>query len=222
MKRSSLPLDAAAVSAALRSAAATGVPEQPAGPPTLRRAGATLVTETRRRATPVGSPRGEAVLDFRILGPLEVRHDGRAGELGGPRNRALLAALLLRAGEPVSGDALTDAVWGEEAAPTASRALQVQVSRLRSALGPAAERLETVGGGYRLRVEPGELDADRFELACRRGAELPPREAAAVLREALAMWSGPVLADQCYHPWAHAEIRRLEELRALALEDRVG
>jgi predicted ATPase/DNA-binding SARP family transcriptional activator len=162
------------------------------------------------------------VLDFRILGPLEVRHDGRALELGGPRNRALLAALLLRAGEPVSADALTDAVWGEEAAPTASRALQVQVSRLRSALGPAAERLETVGGGYRLRVEPGELDADRFELACRRGAELPPREAAAVLREALAIWGGPVLADQRYHPWAQAEIRRLEELRALALEDRVG
>jgi predicted ATPase/DNA-binding SARP family transcriptional activator len=161
------------------------------------------------------------VLEFRILGPLEVRHDGRALELGGPRSRTLLAALLMRAGEPVPADALAQAVWGDEAAPSTASALQVQVSRLRSALGPAAERLETVGGGYRLRVEPGELDADRFELACRRGAELPPREAAAVLREALAMWSGPVLADQRYDSWAQPEIRRLEEMRALALEDRV-
>jgi predicted ATPase/DNA-binding SARP family transcriptional activator len=161
------------------------------------------------------------VLEFRILGPLEVRHDGRALELSGPRSRALLAALLVRAGEPVPGDALAQAVWGDEAAPGATKAVQVQVSRLRSALGPAAERLETVEGGYRLRVAPGELDADGFELACRRGAELPPAEAAAVLREALAMWSGPALADQRYHEWAQPEIRRLEELRALALEQRV-
>jgi predicted ATPase/DNA-binding SARP family transcriptional activator len=161
------------------------------------------------------------VLEFRILGPLEVRHDGRALELSGPRSRALLAVLLVRAGEPVPRDALAQAVWGDEAAPGATKAVQVQVSRLRSALGPAAERLETVEGGYRLRVEPGELDADRFELTCRRGAELPPAEAAGALREALAMWSGPVLTDQRYHAWAQPEIRRLEELRALALEDRV-
>jgi predicted ATPase/DNA-binding SARP family transcriptional activator len=161
------------------------------------------------------------VLEFRILGPLEVRHDGRVVDLGGPRNRTLLAALLVRAGEAVGGDTLMEALWGDDAPETAAKALQVTVSRLRRALGPVADRLETVAGGYRLAVQPGELDADRFEQACRRGAELPPREAAAVLREALAMWSGPVLADQRYEPWAQAEIRRLEELRALTVEERV-
>jgi predicted ATPase/DNA-binding SARP family transcriptional activator len=157
------------------------------------------------------------VLEFRILGPLEVWHDGRALDLGGPRGRALLAALLVRAGEPVSADVLMHDLWGEES----GKRLQVTVSRLRQALGPAAARLETVAGGYRLAVEPGELDADRFEQACARGAELPPREAAAVLREALALVRGPVLADHRYEPWAQAEIRRLEEMEALAVEKRV-
>jgi DNA-binding SARP family transcriptional activator len=83
------------------------------------------------------------------------------------------------------------------------------------------ERLHTVGSGYRLHVEPGELDADRFEQLYRRGAELPAREAATVLREALALWRGPVLADLRYEAWAQPEIRRLEELRALAIEDRI-
>ena len=121
----------------------------------------------------------------------------------------------------MNADELVEALWGDDAPPTATKALQVTVSRLRRALGPAADRLETAGGGYRLRVEPGELDADRFEQACRRGGELPPREAAVVLREALALWRGPALADQRYEAWAQAEIRRLEDLRALAIEERV-
>ena len=121
----------------------------------------------------------------------------------------------------MSADELVEALWGDDAPPTATKALQVTVSRLRRALGPAADRLETAGGGYRLRVEPGELDADRFEQDCRRGADLPPREAAVVLREALALWRGPALADQRYEAWAQAEIRRLEDLRALAIEERV-
>jgi predicted ATPase/DNA-binding SARP family transcriptional activator len=161
------------------------------------------------------------VLEFRILGPLEVWHDGGALALGGPRSRALLGALIVRAGEAVASDALAQALWGDDAPPSAGKALQVQVSRARRALGPAADRLQTVGSGYRLHVAPGELDADRFEQLCRRGAELPAREAATVLREALALWRGPVLADLRYEPWAQAEIRRLEELRALAIEDRV-
>jgi DNA-binding SARP family transcriptional activator len=161
------------------------------------------------------------VLEFRILGPLEVWHAGRALELGGPRSRALLGVLLVRAGESVASEALAQALWGDDAPPTAAKALQVQVSRARRALGPAADRLQRVGSGYRLHVAPGELDADRFEQLCRRGAELPAREAATVLREALALWRGPVLADLCYEAWAQPEIRRLEELRALAIEDRV-
>ena len=161
------------------------------------------------------------MLEFRILGPLEVWHDGRALELGGPRSRALLGALLVRAGEAVASEALIQALSGDDAPPSAGKALQVQVSRVRRALGPAADRLQTVAGGYRLRVAPGELDADRFEQLCRRGAELPAREAATVLREALALWRGPVLDDLRYEAWAQAEIRRLEDLRALAIEDRV-
>ena len=161
------------------------------------------------------------MLEFRILGPLEVWHDRGALELGGPRSRALLAALLVRAGEPVTGEALAQALWGEDASRTAAKALQMQVSRLRRALGPAADRLQTVGSGYRLHVAPGELDADRFEQLCWRGAELPARQAATVLREALALWRGPVLADLRYEAWAQPEIRRLEDLRAVAIEDRV-
>jgi len=109
-------------------------------------------------------------LEFRVLGPLEVRHSDTAMELGGPRIRALLTVLLAHAGEPVAADVLTQALWGEEAPPAALRVLHVNVSRLRRALGPAAGRLETVGGSYRLHVEPGELDAERFERDCARAA----------------------------------------------------
>jgi predicted ATPase/DNA-binding SARP family transcriptional activator len=165
------------------------------------------------------------VLEFRILGALEVRHDGRAVELGGPRPRALLAALLARAGEPVGADELIQALWGEEAPPTAGKALQVHVSRLRRALGPAAERVETAGGGYRLLVGLDELDADRFEHGYERGRELltagDAGKAARSFRDALALWRGPALADVRYEPWAQPETRRLEELRALAIEERV-
>src|SRR5262245_41039733 len=132
-----------------------------------------------------------SVLEIGILGPLEVRHDGRALDLGGPRGRALLGALIVHGS--LSADALSDALWGDAAPPTATKALQVAVSRLRRALGPAADRIETAGGGYLLHVEPGELDADRFEQACRRGADLPAREAADVMREALALWRGPAV-----------------------------
>jgi predicted ATPase/DNA-binding SARP family transcriptional activator len=162
------------------------------------------------------------VLEFRILGPLEVWHGGCAIELGGPRSRALLGVLLVRAGEFVASEALVQALWGEDAPPGATKALRVQVSRARRALGAAADRLQTVGSGYELHVAPGELDADRFEQLCRRAAELPPREASTVLREALSLWRGPVLGDLRYEAWAQVEIRRLDELRALAVEDRVG
>jgi predicted ATPase/DNA-binding SARP family transcriptional activator len=165
------------------------------------------------------------VLDLRILGPLEVRHDGRVVELGGPRGRALLAVLLVHRGEPVAADVLAQALWGDEAPPTAAKALQVSVSRLRRALGPAAERLETAAGGYRLVVERDEVDADRFETGYERGRELlgagHPAAAAAALRGALALWRGPPFADLRYEPWAQAEIQRLEELRAAGLEDRI-
>jgi predicted ATPase/DNA-binding winged helix-turn-helix (wHTH) protein len=152
---------------------------------------------------------------------LEVRHGERAVEPGGPRIRALLAMLLVHAREPVTADVLVQSLWGDEAPPSAAKALQVSVSRLRQALGPAADRLETVGRGYRLRVEPGELDAERFERMYESARALSAVEAAGALRGALALWRGPALADVRYEPWAQPEIRRLEELRAVAIEARI-
>jgi predicted ATPase/DNA-binding SARP family transcriptional activator len=161
------------------------------------------------------------VIGFGVLGPLDVRVEGREVDLGGPRQRSLLAALLLHAGRPVSADALAQMLWGNEAPPSAAKALQVTVSRLRGALGAAGDRVETVAGGYRLHVAPGEVDAERFERAYDRARGLAPAAAADVLRDALALWRGPALADVRYEPWAQGEIRRLEELRAAAIEDRV-
>jgi DNA-binding SARP family transcriptional activator len=162
------------------------------------------------------------VIAFGVLGPLDVKVEDRPVDLGGPRQRALLAALIVHAREPVSAEALAQMLWGDEAPPTAAKALQVNVSRLRAALGAAGDRVETVSGGYRLRLEPDELDAERFEQAYERGRALAPTDAAPALRDALALWRGPALADLRYEPWAQGEIRRLEELRAAAVEDRVA
>ena len=102
-------------------------------------------------------------LEFRILGPLEVSLDGRAVPLGGKKQRALLALLLLHANEALSSDRLIDELWGESPPETVTTMLQVYISRLRKALG--AERIVTRAPGYLLHVEPGELDLERFRLA---------------------------------------------------------
>src|SRR5436309_1434632 len=101
-------------------------------------------------------------MEFRILGPLEVVSDGRALDLGGHKQRTLLALLLLQANRVVSSDRLIDALWEERPPGTATKALQVHVSQLRKLVG--RERLETRAPGYLLRVEPDELDLARFEL----------------------------------------------------------
>jgi DNA-binding SARP family transcriptional activator/predicted ATPase len=162
-----------------------------------------------------------ARVDLRILGPLEVIADGDSIPLGGPRERVLLVALLLRAREPVAPDVLVQALWGEEASATARKALQVHVSHLRGRLGTAAERLVTTPAGYRLDVAPHECDAGRFEALCARAAALEPAAAAQSLAEALSLWRGPALADLRYESFLQPEIARLEELRWTALEDRM-
>src|SRR5215217_1369875 len=101
-------------------------------------------------------------MEFKVLGPLEVRRDGRALELPGGKPRAVLAVLLLHANEPVSAERLAVALWGEDAPARAPRTVQVYVSRLRKALGEK-EMLTTSRAGYRLRVQPRELDLERFE-----------------------------------------------------------
>jgi DNA-binding SARP family transcriptional activator len=147
-------------------------------------------------------------MEFLILGPLEVLEDGRQLDLGGAKQRALLAILLLHANEVVSADRLIDAIWEEAPPETAQKALQVYVSQLRKALGK--DRLATKAPGYRLRVAEDELDLDRFQ----RLAEKRPREA-------LTLWRGPPLAEFSYQRFAQAEIARLDELRLACLEQRI-
>jgi YVTN family beta-propeller protein len=162
-------------------------------------------------------------MDYRILGPLEVVDDGRQLALGGTRQRALLTILLLHANEVVSTDRLVEEIWGENRPETGPKALQVAVSQLRKTLPPSADgRLATRAPGYVLRVEPGELDRDRFERLVAEGAREPDAEKrAASLREALALWRGPPLADLAYESFAQPAIAHLEEERLAALEERI-
>jgi DNA-binding SARP family transcriptional activator len=157
--------------------------------------------------------------EFRILGPLEVSDETGLLPLGGQKQRALLAMLLLDAGRVVSTDRLIDALWGEQPPRTASTSLQNFVSQLRKLLGP--EVLETKAPGYRVRLPPRSLDLDRFRLLTEEAREGDPEERAATLREALALWRGPPLADFAFEAFAQAEIARLEELRLATLEDRL-
>jgi DNA-binding SARP family transcriptional activator len=158
-------------------------------------------------------------VDYRILGPLEVIDGGRSVPLGGPKQRSVLALLLLRANEVVGTDTLIDRLWGERPPATAAKVLQVQIWRLRKTLG--ADALVTRRPGYMLSIDVEELDLSRFErlVADARGAA--PAVAAAKLREALAIWRGTPLADLAHEDFAAAEIARLEELRIVAVEERV-
>ena len=158
-------------------------------------------------------------MEFRLLGPLEVVEHDRSLALGGARQRALLAALLLHANEVVSIDRLIDALWAQSPPPTAAKAVQVYVSRLRKEFGEG--RLVTRAPGYVLRVERSELDLGRFEqlLSEARGAD--PATAPQKLRRALALWRGPALSDLAYEPFLQTEIARLEELRRAALDQRI-
>ena len=160
---------------------------------------------------------------FNILGLLEVGDASKEIPLPRGKERALLAALLIRANAPVSSDRLIDDLWGERPPEHAAKTVQVYVSRLRKALG--SERLTTTPAGYVLRVGEDELDASEFErLACE-GREAfeadDAKRAAALLRGAQTLWRGPALADFRFEPFAQAEIRRLEELRAGARADLV-
>jgi predicted ATPase/DNA-binding SARP family transcriptional activator len=158
-----------------------------------------------------------------MLGPLEVTVDGRQINLGGRRQRALLALLLLHANTVVSRHRLIDGMWGEEQPPSASESLDAYLYRLRKIIGP--DRLPRRAGGYVVRVEPGELDVDDFDrlVASARQATNACDTARAVraLAAALALWRGPPLADLSDEPFARTEITRLEQARLSALEDRI-
>jgi DNA-binding SARP family transcriptional activator len=158
-------------------------------------------------------------VQFRILGPLEVVDEHGALALGGQKQRALLALLLLHAGVAVSVDRIVDQLWGEEPPRTATTSLQNLVSQLRKLLG--AELLVTKPPGYALLIEPDELDLTRFERLVAEARRLEPEERAHRLHDALALWRGTPLADLAYETFAQPEIQRLEELRLDALEQRL-
>jgi DNA-binding SARP family transcriptional activator len=158
-------------------------------------------------------------MEFRLLGPLEVVERDSALAVGGGKQRALLAVLLLRANEVVSTDRLLDDLWGSSPPATAAKSIQLYVSRLRKEIGEG--RLVTRPPGYVLRVERSELDVARFEQLVGEARVADPERAARKLREALGLWRGWPLADLAYEPFAQAEIARLEELRLDALELRV-
>ncbi len=167
------------------------------------------------------------MIDYRILGPLEVSADGRVIEVGGPRLRALLVILLLRANQSIPRDVLVHELWGEQPPAGAQHSLDVYVSRLRKALDAAANGsvVVTRPGAYSLRLAEGQLDARRFERLVEQGraalAGNAPGQAAAKLRAALELWRGQALADLANGPGPRVEAARLEELRLGAMEDRI-
>ena len=167
-------------------------------------------------------------MDFRLLGPLEVFDGGRAVVIGGGKRRSLLALLLLHGNEVVSADRLIDELWGERPPPTAAKGLQVYVSQLRKELQNGSDRdgdvLVTRAHGYllvsALTMSTSALRAlgERRRARARRGRT---RRAAQRLRQGLALWRGPPLADFIYEGFAQQEIARLEELRLVAIEQGV-
>jgi peptide/nickel transport system substrate-binding protein len=163
-------------------------------------------------------PRYARRVEFAILGPVEVRHDGDTVPVGGPKQRALLAMLLLADGTPVSRDALIEGLWGERPPATAGQTLDSYLSRLRRTLG--SDRIERRPPGYALRVAPDELDRGRFERLVADAREDPdPRRAVTTLQEALGLWRGPALADLRCEPFADGVPEQLDGRRLAAVED---
>jgi DNA-binding SARP family transcriptional activator len=166
-------------------------------------------------------------MEFRILGSMEVLDEARPLALPAGRGRALLALLVLHAGEAISAERLIDELWGEHPPATASTVVQGHVSRLRQVLEPGRDKgepsmlLRTVATGYLLAIEPDAVDANRFKrlLDQARGATLTVRSA--MLADALGLWRGPALTDFTYEPFAQRAITALEELRLAALEERI-
>jgi DNA-binding SARP family transcriptional activator len=166
---------------------------------------------------------GGRVVDLRVLGPLDACIDGAWVSLGAPKQRALLVHLLLHANKAVSIERLIDELWPVEPPETARHAIQVYVSRLRKALG-SPERIAARSNSYAMRLEPGELDLDRFrslveEARAQLGEE--PAAAARALREALSLWRGRALADLDSEPAVRDVVLDLEEERLEATELRI-
>lgn len=163
-------------------------------------------------------------LRLRVLGEITAARDGAAVDLGGRRQRAVLAALVVLRGQVVPAERLADCVWGPNSPANPAGALQAYVSHLRRRLQPEAGArqrdgiIASAGSGYVLRLAPEAVDAWCFERAVESAAGLPPSDAVRVLDDALRLWRGPAYADYAGEPWTEAEITRLTELRAVARE----
>jgi WD40 repeat protein/DNA-binding SARP family transcriptional activator/class 3 adenylate cyclase/tRNA A-37 threonylcarbamoyl transferase component Bud32 len=160
-------------------------------------------------------------MQFRILGPLEVEAGAGPLPLGGPKQRAVLAHLLIRANELVPADTLIDEIWGDEPPSAVRSTLQGYVSHLRRAIGH--DRILSQTPGYRLKLDPSELDSIRFDTLlkdARRALPKDPGVAASVLDEALQLWRGSPLSDVAQERSLLAEAARLDELRLVATEER--
>ena len=161
------------------------------------------------------------VVDLRVLGPLQATTTAGPAALGGPRQRTALGLLVARVGVVIQAETLIDELWGEDSTSGARSTLQTLVSNLRCALGGG---IEMAGGGYRMTIEPGRVDAVRFDVMVRKAAALvdtDPRSVDRLVGDALALWCGPPYADTCGAASLAVECRRLEEARLRALELRI-
>jgi DNA-binding SARP family transcriptional activator/tetratricopeptide (TPR) repeat protein len=155
------------------------------------------------------------LVEFRVLGPLELHAGGRSIDLGGPRQRRILAALLLHPNQVVSMARLGAVGWDTDPPATAGQQVRNRIGALRAILTRVGCFIDTVEDGYRLRLNPGELDAQRFAELVERGRATADTR---VLREALGLWRGPVL-DGLECPALAAEVEQLVEQRLTAWED---
>jgi len=161
-------------------------------------------------------------MQFRVLGPLEVDAGSGPIALGGPKQRAVLAHLLLRSNQLVPSATLIDELWGDEPPETARNTLQTYMSHLRKALGEG--RLIGRSPGYVLSVDPSELDSSRFDDLVREAKKalaVDPSVGISLLDDALALWRGPALADVAGESSLLAEAARLDDLRLAAQEERI-
>jgi len=188
----------------------------------MHRTDARTSLPSRKNLSNRGSEPYGSRMHFKVLGPLHVTGPEGPISLGGPKQRAVLAHLLVRANELVPAESLIDQVWSGEPPEAARGTIHSYISHLRKALG--ADRIEGRPPGYVLHVGADELDAERFERLLReaRFANGSPGRAGNLLREALALWTGPAFADLSFEPSLAGEIARVDELRLQALEERIA
>src|SRR5919199_4358729 len=174
---------------------------------------AAIDAQESRAAGATGADVRKHSLQLRVLGPLEALSDGVALTLGGRKERTALALLGAHVGTVVATDDLIDGIWGDEPTTAARSTLHTYISNLRNRIGDVIVR---EGGGYRLEIEPDDVDAFVFEHAvsnAREVAATDQAQAAQTLRQGLALWRGRPYADVAGSPPLDVEARRLEELR---------